>query len=139
MWKVKTGERAPLWCTFLVFTRSDGQCFVPPIIVDQAKEYSQDLHFNIPLDWTVYHKPSGYMDRYGWLKSMTQLSSICSASPVKNQMILFNGHDSQFDDRAPRHTDCRNIQPFVLKSGYSTKNHPNDNGKMPNCSLSTMR
>ena len=25
MWKVKTGERPPFWCTLLVFTRSDGQ------------------------------------------------------------------------------------------------------------------
>ena len=25
MWKVKTGERAPFWCTLLVFNQSDGQ------------------------------------------------------------------------------------------------------------------
>ena len=29
MWKVKTGERTPFWCTLLVFNRSDGQCFMP--------------------------------------------------------------------------------------------------------------
>ena len=25
MWKVQTGKRAPLWCTLIVFTRSDGK------------------------------------------------------------------------------------------------------------------
>ena len=36
MWKVKTRERASLWCTLLVFTRPDGQCFMPRIIVHQC-------------------------------------------------------------------------------------------------------
>ena len=38
MWKVQTGERAPLLCTLLVFTRADGQCFMTPVIVHQDKE-----------------------------------------------------------------------------------------------------
>ena len=25
IWKSQTGERAPLWCTYLIFTRDDGQ------------------------------------------------------------------------------------------------------------------
>ena len=40
MWKVKTGEQSPLWCTLLVFTQSGGKCLIPPIIVHQAKYYS---------------------------------------------------------------------------------------------------
>ena len=76
MWKVQTGERAPFWCTLLVLTRSDGKCFIPPIIFHQAKDYSQDIHHNIPLNWTVHHTYSGYMDRDRWLKAMTQLSTI---------------------------------------------------------------
>ena len=75
MWKVQTGERALFWCTLLVFTRADGKCFVPPVVVHQSKEYSQDLHHSIPLDWTVYHTPYGYMDRDEWLNVMTQLSN----------------------------------------------------------------
>ena len=55
MWKVQTGEWAPFWCTLLVFTRADGQYFMPPIIVQQAKEYSQYSHYNIPLDWIAHH------------------------------------------------------------------------------------
>ena len=46
MWKLQTGEQEPLWCTLLVFTRANGKCFMPPIIVHQAKEYSKDLHLN---------------------------------------------------------------------------------------------
>ena len=66
--RVKTWERAPFWCTLLVFTRYYGKCFMPPIIVHQAKEYSKDVHFGIPLDWTVHHTPYDYMDRDVWIK-----------------------------------------------------------------------
>ena len=122
MWKVQTGERAPLWCILLVFTRADGQCFMPPIAVRQAKEHSQDLHHNIPLDWTVHHTSSSYMDRDGWLKAMTQFSNICGASPVNNQIIFFDGHDSHFDDRALTQMQSKNIQPFTPKSCDSINN-----------------
>ena len=100
MWKLKNGECAPFWCTLLVFTRADGQCFMPPIVVHQSKEYSQGIHHNTPLDWTFHHTPSGYIDRYGWLKAMTQFSNICGASPVNSQIIFFDGHNSYFYDHA---------------------------------------
>ena len=117
MWKVKTGEQAPFWCMLLVFTQADLQCFMPPIIVCQAKYYSQDLHFNITLDWIFHHIPYGYMDRYRWLKSMTQFSNVCSVSPFKNKIIFFGGHDSHFYHLTLIHMEQRNIQPFVIKSG----------------------
>ena len=34
--KSQTGERSPFWCTALVFTRADGQCFITPVIFHQA-------------------------------------------------------------------------------------------------------
>ena len=128
MWKVQTGERAPLWCTLLVFTRADGQYFMPPVIVHQSKEYSQDLHHNIPLYWIFHHTPSGYMDRYGWLKVMTQFSNICGASPVNNHVLFFDGNDSHFDDCSLTQTQSKNIQPFIPKVGDSINDQPNDNG-----------
>ena len=97
MWRVKTVYRASFWCMSLVFTSSDGKCIMPPIIVHQSKEYSEELHFNVPLDWTVYHITSGYMDRDGWIKPMTLLSNVCVTSPVNNQIVLFGGHDIHFD------------------------------------------
>ena len=106
---------------------------MPPIIVHQSNEYSQDLHYNVPLDWIVHQTPSGYMDRDRQLKSFTQFSNVCSTSPVNNQILFFDGNDSHFDDGALRQMTCKNIQPFVLKYDDSINNQPNDNG--PNSKL----
>ena len=57
MWKPQTGERAPFWFDDLVFTIADGQCFIPPMIVHQAENYTQDLHWNLPSDWLVHNTP----------------------------------------------------------------------------------
>ena len=38
MWRVKTVERAPFWCTLLLLTRAGGQCLMPPIVVHQAND-----------------------------------------------------------------------------------------------------
>ena len=97
------------------------------IIVHQDKDCSEDLRFNIPLEWTVHHTPFGIMDIYGWLNAMTQLSDVCGASPVNNQIIFFDRHGSHFDGRALIHMEFQNIQPFVLKAGDYGNNHPNDN------------
>ena len=99
-----------------------------PIVVHQSKEYSQDPHQNIPLEWAVHHTPSEYMDRYGWLKPMTQFFNICDKSPVNNQIILFNGHNSHFNDRDLTQMKGKNIQPFILKGGDSINAQPKDNG-----------
>ena len=136
MRKKQNGDRAPFWCTFLVFTRSDGQCFVPPVIIHQAKEYSKDLHHNITLDWKVHHTSSGYMDRDRWLKAMNQFSNICGASPVNNQILFFDGHDSHSNDHALTQMKSKKIQPFILKLGESINDQPNDNG--PNSKLKAL-
>ena len=109
MCKVQTGERAQFWCTLLFFTQAGGQCFMPPIIVHQAKEYSQDIRFNTLLEWIVHHTPSGYMDRDGWQKSMIQLFNMWGASPVNNHIMFFDGHDSHFEDGTLRQMMCKNV------------------------------
>ena len=136
MWKVQTGYRATLWCTLIMFTRADGQCFMSPIILHQSKEYSEDLHFNTSLEWTVRHKPSGYMDRYGWLKSMNRFSAICGTSPVNNQIISFGGYYSHFDDRLLIHMEHQNIRTFLLKAGNSINDQTNYN--IPNAKLKSL-
>ena len=128
MWKAQTGACSPFWCTLIVFTRANGQCFISPIIVHQAKEYSEHLHFIILLKWTAHHTPYGYMDRYECIKAMTQFSNVCGAYPFNNNITFFCGHDSHFDDCAIIHMEHRNIQPFILKAGDSVNNQPNDNG-----------
>ena len=56
---------------------------------------------------------------------MTQISNICGASPVNNQIIIFDGHERDFDDLTLIHTEHQNIQPFVLKSGDSINDQTN--------------
>ena len=76
------------------------------------------------------------MDRDGWLKATTQFSNRCGASPVNNQIIFFNGHDSHFGDRTLTQMQRKNIQPFILKAGYFINDRPNDNG--PNSKLKAL-
>ena len=106
---------------------------MPNIIVHQDKDYSQDIHYNVPLDWIVHHTPYGYMDRYGWLKSTHQFSNVCGTYPFKNQKLLFDGHGSHFDYSTLRQMTCKNIQTFFLKSVNSIDAQTNDNG--PNTKL----
>ena len=63
MWRTRIGERAPLLCTALIFTRFGGQCFMPPVIFYLAENYNQYLHYKIPKYWVVHNTPSGYVDR----------------------------------------------------------------------------
>ena len=100
---------------------------MPSVVFNQVKEYSQDLHQKIPLDWILHHTPSGYMDWDGWIKDINQLSKICGASPVNNQILFFDGNDSHFDDRALTQTQSKNIQTFIIKAGDPINDHPNDN------------
>ena len=109
---------------------------MPTVILHQAKEYSQDLHHNVPLDWKFHHTPSGYMDRYGWLKFMTQFSNICGDSPVNNQILFFDGNDRHFDNHALTKMKIKNIQPFILKVDDSINDQPNEN--RPNSKLKAL-
>ena len=88
------------------------------------------------MDWAVHPTPSVYMDRDDWLKDMNQFSNICDASPVNNQMLLFDGHDSHFDELALTQIHSKNIQPFILNAGDSMDDHPNENG--PNSKLKVL-
>ena len=128
IWKYQTGERAPFWCTDLIFTGADGRCFMPPMIVHQAANYTQYLHWNLPSDWLVHCTPSGYMYRDGWMKEMSILSRTCGSSKMNPQVLFFDGHDSHFDDRATHILRSHRISPFILKAGDSTNDQPNDNG-----------
>ena len=67
---------------------------------------------------------------------MTQFSNICGASPVNNQILFFDGHDSQFDDFALTQIQRKNITPFILKAGDSINDQLNENG--PNSTLKAL-
>ena len=83
--------------TALLLTRMSDQKDINK--VSETTVNSHDNHQN-ELECTVHHTPSGYMDRYEWLKAITQFSNVCGASPVNNHILFFNVHDSHFDNRA---------------------------------------
>ena len=68
------------------------------------------------------------MDRYGWIKSTTQFSTLCSAPTINNQTIFFNVNDIHLDEHALRYTEYQNIQHFPPKAGKSWNDQPNDYG-----------
>ena len=129
MWKVKNIGSAPLWYTIILFSRADVKCLMPPIVSQKAKDYFQDIHHNIPLYFKVHHTPSGYMDRDGWIKAMTQLLNRLSASHVNNQILFFGGHVIHFENLTLPQMQRENIQPFILKAVGSINNQYNDNGR----------
>ena len=101
---------------------------MPPVIVHQAENYTQDCHWNLPSDWLVHNTPSGYMDRYGWMKAMSLFSRTYGASKLNPQVLFFDGHDIHFEDRATHIIWSHHISPFILKNGDSTNDQTNDNG-----------
>ena len=50
IWKMQTGEHAPFWCTLLLWSRADGQCFIPPTVVHQGTNMTEDLQLYLPAD-----------------------------------------------------------------------------------------
>ena len=82
MWNDQTGEREPFCCTALIFTSYDVQCFVPPVIVFQEENCTQDLHYNIPKYSVVHNTPPGYMERDVWMKEMIHFKTVFGS---KNQ------------------------------------------------------
>ena len=88
---------------------------MPPIVVHQAKEYYQDLHHNIPLEWKVNNTPSGYIYIYEWIQAMNQFSNTCGDSPVNNKILFFDGNDIHFDERTLTQMQRKKSSPSYLK------------------------
>ena len=106
---------------------------MPPMIVYQAENYTQDLHWNLHSDRIFHNTPSGYMDRDGWMKAMSLFSRTCGSSKMNPQALLFDSHDSHFKDMHTHILQSHHIYPFILKAGDSTNDQPNSNG--PNLKL----
>ena len=61
MWISRTGEHSP-FCTYvLLFSRVDGQCFIPPVVFCQVVYYIQYIHLHLLIYWVFHNTPSGYM------------------------------------------------------------------------------
>ena len=127
IWMTRTGEIAKLWCTTLIFTRADGKCSIPPVVVHQRTDYTKDLHYNITSDWVIHNSPSGYIYCGGWHKFMSHFASNCLFSPLNNEVLFYNVHDRHFYDSSLDILCKYNIQSFILKAGDSVHDQPNYN------------
>lgn len=131
VFRTTTGEKAPFWVSAWIWTRADGQCFIPPALVHQGSQLSEFHALNLPSDWVVHATPSGYQDRDGFAKVCAQFIEYCG--PKRPQYIFIDGHDSHFDSEALDQLASNNIFVFFLKSNNSEEDQPNDNG--PNSAL----
>ena len=68
------------------------------------------------------------MDRDIWMKEMGIFSSTCGASKLNPQVLFFDYHDSQLDDRSTHLLRYHYISPFILNAEDSNNDQPNDNG-----------
>ena len=57
LWRTQNGEIEPFWYTLIIFTCADVQCFITPMVVHQSTQYTQDIHYNIPIYWLVHNPP----------------------------------------------------------------------------------
>ena len=101
---------------------------MPPVIVHQESNYTQDLHYKIPKDWLVHNTPSGYMDRDVRMKAMIHFKTVCGSKKINPQVLFYDGHSSHFDGRAIHNLCSNHIEPFVLEAGDSVNDQQNDNG-----------
>ena len=69
---------------------------MPHVIVHQASNYTQDLHYIIPKDWVVHNTSSGYMDRDGLIKAMMYFETFCGLNILNPQVLFYDGYDSYF-------------------------------------------
>ena len=68
------------------------------------------------------------MDYNRWLKDTSNFYSMCRYSILNYQVILYDGHFINFDNRAIEILQSYHIQDFILKSSDSVHEQPNNNG-----------
>ena len=73
------------------------------------------------------------MDRDVWMKVTSIFIRTCGSIKINPQVLFFDVHDIHFDYRATHLLQSQHIYPFILKTGESTNDLPNDNG--PNLKL----
>ena len=75
----------------------------------------------------VHDTPSGYIDRDGWYKTIHNFSSLTSSSFHNPQSNFSDGHNSHWDADALDEMKYNHIHAYLLKSGDSENDQPNDN------------
>ena len=67
---------------------------------------------------------------------MSHFTPMCCSSPLNPQVLFYDGHASNFDDRALDILHIHNMQYFILKAGEYVHDQPNDNG--PNMNIDSL-
>ena len=127
IWRICADERATIRCNVIFFTCTNGEVFIPPVLVHHISHYTQYLHYSISRYWLVRNLQSGYMDLDRWIKSMARLFSMCVSYTLNPQILFYDGHDRHFWYWALNVLCSQHIQAFVHISVDSTHDHPNYN------------
>ena len=93
----QTGDFAPLWYSFFIFSQVDGQLLMPTVVICQSAILPEAFLGDLPGYWIVYATPSSYMDCAGWLKGAIHFRTVLGATRWNHQSILFGVHDSHYD------------------------------------------
>ena len=109
------------WCHHFVSHNSIPELLISSFLISRLKVVKL-------IEYSFESCTSFNVDRDGWHKSMSHFASMCCSSPQTPQVIFYDGHDRYFDDRALNILCRHNIQYFILKSGGSVHDQPNDNG-----------
>ena len=87
----------------------------PPVLVNQSDNYILDIHQNITSYWVINFTPSVSTNRIGCNKYMSCFSLICGFLPVNKQVLLFDGHDIYFYNRAMDVIIHNRVHTFFLR------------------------
>ena len=68
------------------------------------------------------------MERDVWMKEMVHFKTFCGENKLNTQVLFYDGHDRHFDERDIHIILSNHIKPFILNSGDSGNDQPNDNG-----------
>ena len=64
----------------------------------------------------------------GCMKSTMHFNYVCGSKKINTQVLLYDGHDSHFEEKAIQILRSDHIKPFVLKVGDPRNDQKNDNG-----------
>ena len=72
------------------------------------------------------------MDCEGWHKSMSHFPSMCCSSPINYQVLFYDGHARQFDDKTLNILSRHRIHAFILEEVDYLHDQPNNNNTNTN-------
>ena len=100
LYRLSTGERNEFWATLFLFTKADGTCPAPPVIVHQAAKRTAAHTMYLPSDWCVLTSPSGYMTRDLMPIAIAHIMQYLPRIGNYCYWFFFDGHNSHFSSKA---------------------------------------